>query len=180
MTSAPPRNFESFIGVLQGVETPGPPRWEEEDPRLYKSCALIAVGLCGGVALLDYAGPCIEWHAENYSETAEELGLIPEDETIGPGLWVWEGLMYSKRFDTRDGYEYDHVVEGEFREPTEAEWARFRSKSEEHVWDTTNLPFRSIKKMTDHQLHELVNSTKDPRAVAYLTAESERRDLGGE
>lgn len=99
--------------------------WSREEFKEYLSCAVLVVGRTGEVVVLDHFGPAIDWHVSHYSADAGELGL--NHDNLDSGIYVWEGTMYSAKFPTPDGMEWDHVVEGEIRLPNENEWAAIKA-----------------------------------------------------
>ena len=115
-----------------------PPFWDyETEGRVFKSCAVVALDMEGHTSVLDHFGPAIDWHADQFSSSAEELGLEMDDE-YPPGVYVWEGSMGSVQVETRDGMEWDHEVNGVFREPTQDEWLAIQKR--ECPWDKENCP----------------------------------------
>jgi hypothetical protein len=44
------------------------------------------------------------------------------------GIWVWEGWIQINRFDTDYGADFDVEYNGEWREPTDREWAAARRR----------------------------------------------------
>lgn len=115
------------------------PVWDfKTEGKVFKSCAVLALGIDGLTTVLSHFGPAIDWHAENYSANAEELGLEMNDEKFDPGVYVWVGTMGSVRYETIDGTEWDHEVTGEFRAPTSEEWTAIQAR--ECPWTKENCP----------------------------------------
>jgi len=91
------------------------------------SLAVVAMGEHGGCVLWT-VGPHVEF---DITETGlgcglDDLGIEPKDE----GIFIWEGKTKSSR--SYEG-EHDSWLEGEFRSPTEDEWAAIRRG--ENPWD---------------------------------------------
>lgn len=84
------------------------------------SLAVVAMGECGGFVLWTVgAHVAFDIKETGLGGNAEDLGIEPDDE----GIFIWEGKTKSSR--DYEG-EYDSWLDGEFREPTEAEWASIR------------------------------------------------------
>lgn len=129
--------YSTGEGLLQRIVDEEEPFWSDQECRDYLSAAVIAVGPDGDSVLLHNFGPAIDWHTGEFSHSTEELGLDGMEE---PGIWVWVGDMGSERHETIDGVDYDHVVIGEWREPTDEEWEAIRAG--ECPWTKETLPKR--------------------------------------
>lgn len=111
--------------------------WDySKDGKTWMSCAVIATDGNGNDVLLHAFGPAIDWHIDQVGDDPVDLGLDGHPEA---GVWVWEGSMGAVRCFSLDyGEDWDHEATGDFRAPTEEEWARI--KEGECPWDRENLP----------------------------------------
>lgn len=133
--------------TLEDAGSPEDAGWADGDGRIYKSCALLAVGCDGNVVVLQHFGPAIDWHVDAYSANADELGLEGLCNDLDPGVYIWEGGMGSVKYETLDGTEWDHEVTGEVRDLTLDEWAALSGNTD--LWDINNCPKWDKPKVDD-------------------------------
>ena len=86
-----------------------------EDPKVELQCP-------------QHIGPGLDYWFENF-------GIEEFDPPPGPGFWIWEGSVESKRYDTVDGTDYDVELEGTYRRLTEEEKESLFTLREDVPWD---------------------------------------------
>lgn len=93
--------------------------------------ALIIAGEDPNIELhvLEHIGPGLDYWFEN-------LGIEEFDPPPGPGFWIWEGSVESRRYDSPDyGTDYDIELEGTYRRLTEEEKQSLFVDHEDVPWD---------------------------------------------
>lgn len=84
----------------------------------------------GVVAVLDSVGVVVDFLADAPDEFREEVQDFPF-----PGIWIWEGRVRARHYNTPDMYEWDVWFEGAVRPLNDDEHCYLRKNDD--PWDRT-------------------------------------------